>query len=458
MRLQRNSVIAVVLAGIGVAAPAASQEFWQPAGGEQVREDYVPVPLPEGFSVQLTALEGPVFADPQGKTLYSWPLHGLRNGDLGDRKEQASTCTDEVTTTNTGLMSPYPGGYELPELDKRPSCIEVWPPVLADEDAEVVGKWTTIERDDGSLQWAFDGYPLYTSVLDSKPGDVYGGTKSKPAGDGPAVRTPVGPEPNIPPSFDVVVINTGRLLVNFEGYSIYAWDNDDLNKSNCVASCLDDWKPMLAPATAQAQGDWTVNERSPGIGQWAYRGKPVYTHVGDTSYRSFLGSDVPGWHNVYTQRMPAPPKEFTVQDGNVGLVLADAQGRSIYTYICGDDAPDQLACDHPGTTQAYRFAICGGGDPQRCLETWPYVLASTSAQIYNEAWSVVAIDPKTGHYAAEGQTDALNVWAYRGKPVFHFAGDKIPGDTEGDHWGEFNGYRNGFKAFWLRDDFLNNAG
>jgi len=156
--------------------------------------------------------------------------------------------------------------------------------------------------------------------------------------------------------------------------------------------------------------------------------------------------------------MPAPPKEFTIQEGNVGLVLADAQGRSIYTYICGDDAPDQLACDHPGTTQAYRFAICGGGDPQRCLETWPYVLASGSARSYNEAWSVVAVDPKTGHYATEGQADAFNVWAYRGKPVFHFAGDKKPGDTEGDHWGEFNGYRNGFKAFWLRDDFLDNAG
>ncbi|HCX14010.1 MAG TPA: hypothetical protein DGZ24_01680 [Rhodospirillaceae bacterium] len=461
MRLKRNPVsgliVALLLAGPGTWAPASSQEFWQSADNP-IREDYIPVPMPPGFSVEATELEGPVFADAQGKTIYRWPLHSLRNGDLGDRKEQPSTCTDKVTTTNTGLMSPYPGGFELPDLDTRPSCAEVWPPVLADENAEEIGKWTTLKRDDGSLQWAFDGNPLYTSILDSQPGDVFGGTKIKPSGDGPAVRIPVGPKPNVPPAFDVAAVNTGRLLVNYEGWSIYSWDNDETNKSNCVAECLENWMPVLAPATGQAQGEWTINERSPGIRQWAFRGRPVYTHIADTRYRSFLGSDVPGWQNVYTQRMPTPPKDFSVQEGNVGLVLADQQGRSIYTYICGDDAADQLSCDHPGATQAYRMAICGGGDAQRCLETWPYVLALEGAKSDSRAWSIIAVDMKTGHYAAEGQSDALYVWAYRGRPVFRFAGDKIPGDTEGDHWGEFNGYRNGFKAFWLRDDFLDNAG
>ncbi len=68
------------------------------------------------------------------------------------------------------------------------------------------------------------------------------------------------------------------------------------------------------------------------------------------------------------------------------------------------------------------------------------------------------IDPKTGHRAVPEQADALHVWAYRGRPVYNFAGDRRPGDTAGDAWGEFYGYRNGYKAFWLRDDFLDNAG
>lgn len=453
----RGMAVAVTFVGFGMAAPAASQDYWRSATNPTT-EDYVKVPMPPGFRVEATELEGPVFTDPNGKTLYRWQLHGLRNGDLGDRKGQPSTCTDEVFTTNSGLMSPYPGGFELPELDTRPSCVEVWPPVLAEEGAEEIGKWTIVERDDGTMQWAFDEYPLYTSVLDSQPGDTFGGTKFKGANDGPAVRTPVGPSPNIPPSFKVAQVATGRMLTDYEGYATYTWDQDDVNKSNCTGACLEAWDPILAPETAQAQGEWTVIERSPGIRQWAFRGKPLYRHIHDTRYRSFLGSDIAGWSNVFTQKNPSPPEEFTIQDGNVGHVLADSRGRTIYVYNCGDDARDQLACDHPGTTQAYRLAICGGGDIEKCHQTWPYVLASKDATSGNRSWSVMAIDPSTGKHAAEGQGDAIHVWAYRGRPVFNFVGDKRPGDSEGDSSGEFNGYRNGFKAFWLRDDFLNNAG
>ena len=42
--------------------------------------------------------------------------------------------------------------------------------------------------------------------------------------------------------------------------------------------------------------------------------------------------------------------------------------------------------------------------------------------------------------------------------MFTFARDAKPGEVRADGWGEFNGARNGFRAFWLRDDFSNNAG
>jgi predicted lipoprotein with Yx(FWY)xxD motif len=461
MQNQRDMVnglaIAALIAGIGAVAPANSQEYWQRADN-LATEDYVKEPMPPGFRVEATELEGPVFADSRGLTLYKWQLKDLRNGDLGDRKDAASTCTDELQTVNTGLMSPYPGGLELPDLDTRPTCAAVWPPVLASEDSEPVGKWTIIEREDGSTQWAYDGFPLYTSVLDSQPGNVLGGTNLPEGNDGPAVRMPVGPPPNVPPTVTVTQLTTGRLIVNHEGYSVYSWDKDGPNKSNCDSACLQEWDPVLAPETAQPQGEWSVIERSPGMRQWTFREKPIYTHIADTRFRSFLGSDVPGWHNVFTQQVPAPPKEFTIQDTQIGHVLADARGMSIYVYNCGDDASDQLACDHPGSTQAYRLAICGGGDPEKCLETWPYVLAAKDAKSDSRIWSVMDIDPKTGHYAAPGQADALHVWAYRGRPVFNFIDDRQVGETRGDAWGEFYGDRNGYKAFWLRDDFLGNAG
>ncbi len=457
-RVQSASVIAIasLFAAAGTTVQAADvSEYWQdPANPTQ--EAYVEVPMPEGFQVIINELEGPVFANADGMTLYSWPLKDLRNGDTGDRKDGVSNCTDHVYTESSGLMSPYPAGLLLPDLENRPSCVDIWPPVIAAEGAEPVGKWKLVEREDGSQQWTYDGYPLYTSVLDEKPGDANGGQKIQDANDGPAIRKPVGPPPNVPPSFAVVQMANGRLLVDFDGFSVYSWDGDDVNKSNCYGDCLRDWEPVLAPETAQSQGEWTIIERSPGIKQWSFRGKPLYTYIDDPRTRALFGSDVPGWHNVYTQRLPAPPSAFTVQAAHLGHVLADSRGHTVYLYNCADDAIDQLACDHPDTPQVYRLTICGGLDVERCNRTFPPVMAAEGAKSDSQIWSVIYIDEE-GRTAQPEDADALRVWAFRDRPVYTFAGDLKPGDSEGDAWGEFNGYRNGFKAFWLRDDFLDNA-
>ena len=153
-------------------------------------EEYVREPMPPGFKVIVADFEGPVFADAKGKTLYNWPRTGLRNGDAGEQKEKP-TCDDQKYTDNAGLMSPYPGGLELPEVETRPSCTDVWPPVLAKPNAKPVGKWTILERKDGRKQWAYDGYALYTSVLDRKPGDTFGGTDKRGTSEGGAQRSPV---------------------------------------------------------------------------------------------------------------------------------------------------------------------------------------------------------------------------------------------------------------------------
>ncbi len=61
-------------------------------------------------------------------------------------------------------------------------------------------------------------------------------------------------------------------------------------------------------------------------------------------------------------------------------MLADAKGRTIYYYNCADDSVDQLACDQMDSPAAYRLAICGGGQVERCLRDWPYVEASAGAK------------------------------------------------------------------------------
>jgi len=59
-------------------------------------------------------------------------------------------------------------------------CAASWPPFLSGDDDKAEGNWTLIKRDDGKLQFAYKGKPVYYWARDSKPsdrlGDNVGGT------------------------------------------------------------------------------------------------------------------------------------------------------------------------------------------------------------------------------------------------------------------------------------------
>ncbi|WP_020649660.1 hypothetical protein [Solimonas variicoloris] len=441
-------LLLLCLAGAPLLAQADGRSPW-PDSPARDKEQYEPVKMPPGFQIVVTEQEGPVFADARGHTLYTWPVRQLRNGPVGERKG-APSCDGTKYTENAGLMSPYPAGFELPEVATRPSCIDVWPIVVADQDAKPVGKWTIVQRKDGISQWAYDGYALYTSVLDAKPGEV-NGAHTQASGE-VGVRKPAEAPSMVPPQFKVDTNLVGRMLLTSDNYSVYASQQDAPDRSNCKGSCLDAWKPIEAPAYAKPRGEFGIIERSPGIRQWTFRRQPLYTHVGEPTKKMY-GSDVPGWYNVYAQYTPKPPADFTVQDSPTGLVLADKAGKTVYVYNCADDALDQLACDHPDSPQIYRFTVCGGGDPKRCVERFPYVPVSKGVKSDSLLWTAMWIDPMTGKEAKPDAPGALHVWAYRKRPVYTHYRDRGPGDMTADQWGEFYGYRNGYKAFWLRSDF-----
>ncbi|MCJ1883230.1 hypothetical protein LNN38_00060 [Pseudomonas sp. LA21] len=56
-------------------------------------------------------------------------------------------------------------------------CAQNWPPLMAAAGAKAMEDWTLVKRDDGSMQWAYYGKPLYTFVQDQKPGDMTGDGK-----------------------------------------------------------------------------------------------------------------------------------------------------------------------------------------------------------------------------------------------------------------------------------------
>lgn len=421
-----------------------------------LKEAYVREPMPPGFQVINSDMDGNVFADAMGRTLYKWPLLNLRNGDSGEAPGTIQ-CFDVPSYETAGFTSPYPGGRLLPQADRRPTCTQHWPPVLAAADAKPAGNWSLLERPDGTKQWAYNRQALYTSHLDHRPGQTNGGTTRvlwdfRASG---ATRHPVGPAPAVPAQFKAASMALGRMLVTHTGFAVYAYDKDTPTKSNCSAECLKEWSPMMAPDAAVARGEWTMIARPNGR-QWVFRGMPLYTHIADANVQSYTGSDLPGWSNVFLQYSPRPPAGFQVADTWGGQVLADKNGHTLYFYSCGEDTVDSLFCSSPDSPQEYRWAVCGGGDPARCLETFPYVIADENATSDNLIWGVITINPMTGRFATPDSAGSLRVWAYRGNPVYTFAGDKNPGDLGADSWGQDHGVRNGYKALWLRDDFKNN--
>jgi predicted lipoprotein with Yx(FWY)xxD motif len=53
-------------------------------------------------------------------------------------------------------------------------CAKAWPPFLAAVSAKPTGNFTLATRKDGTVQWAYEGRPLYLWTKDRQPGDATG--------------------------------------------------------------------------------------------------------------------------------------------------------------------------------------------------------------------------------------------------------------------------------------------
>lgn len=53
-------------------------------------------------------------------------------------------------------------------------CATNWPPLLAADGETGGGDYAVIKRDDGKMQYTYEGKPLYFWVKDQKPGDKTG--------------------------------------------------------------------------------------------------------------------------------------------------------------------------------------------------------------------------------------------------------------------------------------------
>ena len=74
------------------------------------------------------------------------------------------------------------------------------------------------------------------------------------------------------------------ILTGPNGMTLYTFDKDvaGSSKSMCNGPCAANWPPLMASATDQASGEFSVVTRDDGQKQWAVRGKPLYYWVKDS--------------------------------------------------------------------------------------------------------------------------------------------------------------------------------
>ncbi len=95
------------------------------------------------------------------------------------------------------------------------------------------------------------------------------------------------------------VAERNGMLASVDGKTLYTFDKDAANKSNCAGGCAIAWPPFIATDTAKDGGAFTVIGRDDGRMQWARDGKPLYFFAGDLAPGDRQGDGQGGvWHAV----------------------------------------------------------------------------------------------------------------------------------------------------------------
>jgi predicted lipoprotein with Yx(FWY)xxD motif len=392
------------------------------------------VPMPPGISIRLT-IEGPVFVEASGMTLY----------------KAGSLCTNEHSARARPTFAEGDVDFTV-MVERKRSCLEKNPPLIAPADAQPIGKWTINVGADGTRQWAYAGEPLHTSIKDKAPGDINGSyvLRLGRAMGNAATASLTG----VPAGIQARETVAGLALVNHQGKTLYYSEAE----SECAADCTKTWQPLAAAAIADTHAlssDWSIVTRSDRLRQWAFKGKGLYTYAHDTPkhgeqvfgdvFGETWAKPIDGWRVATLVDAPRSPSGVTVQTlsgdselfsfGLPKTVYATAEGRTLYTVHCiqgNEEGGYSAACDDIGDDPRYWLSYCGG--EELCVKTWRPFRAPADAQPIDNIWSVVTINPKNPFQPVEGN-QGIPVWAYRGRPLFTYAHDTLAGDFYGDDHG-----------------------
>jgi len=242
------------------------------------------------------------------------------------------------------------------------------------------------------------------------------------------------PKIEMPPGIKIVQTSQGPVFATAAGMTIYkklpkvgSWalaaGQADAN-GGCAYQCPQEWPPVAAPKDAKPVGDFTIVTNEQGIRQWAYKGVPLQTFVFDREPGDTIGEDTFAFNgprrpfgeaawiesDVPLAEPPPPPAPSQIMPPGISVqpvfagnrVYASAEGRTLYSQASQTAKPCST----------------------RCSQDRRILPAASFARPIGD-WTIV--EDEFG----------LRQWAYKGKPVFTYAGDKEAREVEG----EFDGWQ-----------------
>ncbi|MQS14867.1 hypothetical protein F7Q99_22045 [Streptomyces kaniharaensis] len=284
----------------------------------------------------------------------------------------------------------------------------------------------------GQLVGAQDAAPAGSGSYGSY--DSYGGGSASPSAGGRAGGA-------------LTVRNDAKLgmvVTDGQGFTLYRFDKDTAKPpmSNCNDGCAKTWPPVAKEGTTAVSGSGidagVIGEvtRADGSKQLTLGGWPVYRYAQDTAPGDTKGQGVGGtWFAVApdgkkaaaaapgtstypsetpTSAAPAPQPAQPATGGagvsvtnnpQLGQIVVDGQGMTLYQFAKDPSWPMKSMCEG------------------QCAMTWKPAPVVDPSQ-------VKGVDPKLiGKLQRSDGTWQLSVNC---KPVYTFAGDKAPGDANGN--------------------------
>jgi predicted lipoprotein with Yx(FWY)xxD motif len=225
----------------------------------------------------------------------------------------------------------------------------------------------------------------------------------------------------------------GKILINTSGTTLYGLANDSAGKSTCYGACANAWPPVIvadgwAVGAGLDSGLFSTITRDDGTRQLVAGKWPLYEYVGDAQPGDIngqgsgdvwfvVGTDAKFITTKFTNQTaqpatppttakvapaPLPAASVKLADSPLGKIMVDAEGRTLYAFT--KDANGSPTC------------------VDACANVWP----ASSLTGQPVAGSGIAAALRSVTSPSGGAMIVAGKW-----PLYRFAGDAAPGDTNG---------------------------